>query len=81
VISTSNNVELLFHHRWYFPETKRLDAEKMLMSPENSNGAFLIRNCESQAGELSLSGTLTSFQSPNYFHMCSCETINVINVK
>jgi len=52
---------LLFHHRWYFPETKRLDAEKMLMSPENSNGAFLIRNCESQAGELSLSGTLTSF--------------------
>uniref|UniRef100_A0A8C1KT03 Tyrosine-protein kinase n=1 Tax=Cyprinus carpio TaxID=7962 RepID=A0A8C1KT03_CYPCA len=40
---------------WYFPETKRLEAEKMLMSQENKNGAFLIRNCESQAGELSLS--------------------------
>ncbi|KAG1925093.1 tyrosine-protein kinase SRK2 [Pimephales promelas] len=48
-------VESLDAEPWYFPETKRLDAEKMLMSPENSNGAFLIRNCESQAGELSLS--------------------------
>ncbi|TRY77651.1 hypothetical protein DNTS_005798 [Danionella cerebrum] len=27
----------------------------MLMSQENMNGAFLIRNCESQTGELSLS--------------------------
>ncbi|XP_051952245.1 tyrosine-protein kinase SRK2 [Xyrauchen texanus] len=40
---------------WYFPETKRLDAEKMLLSDENQNGSFLIRNCESQTGELSLS--------------------------
>ncbi|XP_077076364.1 tyrosine-protein kinase FRK [Siphateles boraxobius] len=48
-------VESLDAEPWYFPETKRLDSEKMLMSPENNNGAFLIRNCESQAGELSLS--------------------------
>lgn len=42
--------------RWYFPETKRLDAEKMLQAEGNQNGAFLIRDCESQQGELSLSG-------------------------
>ncbi|XP_051501475.1 tyrosine-protein kinase SRK2 [Myxocyprinus asiaticus] len=48
-------VESLDAEPWYFPETKRLDAEKMLLSDENQNGAFLIRNCESQTGELSLS--------------------------
>ncbi|XP_052443187.1 tyrosine-protein kinase SRK2 [Carassius gibelio] len=48
-------VESLDAEPWYFPETKRLEAEKMLMSQENKNGAFLIRNCESQEGELSLS--------------------------
>lgn len=42
--------------RWYFPDTKRLDAEKMLQAEGNLNGAFLIRDCESQRGELSLSG-------------------------
>lgn len=40
---------------WYFPETKRMDAEKMLMANGNQHGAFLIRNCESQKGDLSLS--------------------------
>uniref|UniRef100_A0A673B8X6 Tyrosine-protein kinase n=1 Tax=Sphaeramia orbicularis TaxID=375764 RepID=A0A673B8X6_9TELE len=40
---------------WYFPETKRQDAEKMLLAEGNHQGAFLIRNCESQRGELSLS--------------------------
>lgn len=48
-------VESLDAEPWYFPETKRSDAEKMLMSQENQKGAFLIRNCESQPGELSLS--------------------------
>ncbi|KAK7133534.1 hypothetical protein R3I94_015423 [Phoxinus phoxinus] len=48
-------IESLDAEPWYFPETKRLDSEKMLMCPGNNNGAFLIRNCESQAGELSLS--------------------------
>lgn len=40
---------------WYFPETKRQDAEKMLLAAGNQHGAFLVRNCESQKGELSLS--------------------------
>ncbi|KAI2651680.1 Tyrosine-protein kinase FRK [Labeo rohita] len=48
-------IESLDAEPWYFPETKRLEAEKMLTSKENKHGAFLIRNCESQAGELSLS--------------------------
>ncbi|XP_026174524.1 tyrosine-protein kinase SRK2 [Mastacembelus armatus] len=40
---------------WYFSDVKRLDAEKMLLSGGNQHGAFLIRNCESQKGEFSLS--------------------------
>ncbi|XP_056620249.1 tyrosine-protein kinase SRK2 [Triplophysa dalaica] len=48
-------VESIDAEPWYFPETKRLDAEKLLTDDHNQNGAFLIRNCESQAGELSLS--------------------------
>uniref|UniRef100_UPI0037E86494 tyrosine-protein kinase FRK n=1 Tax=Semicossyphus pulcher TaxID=241346 RepID=UPI0037E86494 len=40
---------------WYFPGTKRLDAEKMLLAEGNLHGAFLVRDCESQKGELSLS--------------------------
>lgn len=48
-------VESIDAEPWYFPETKRLDAEKMLLAESNQQGAFLIRNCESQKGELSLS--------------------------
>ncbi|XP_054617968.1 tyrosine-protein kinase SRK2 [Dunckerocampus dactyliophorus] len=48
-------VESIDAEPWYFPETKRLDAEKMLLTGKNHNGTFLIRNCESQKGELSLS--------------------------
>ncbi|XP_070705499.1 tyrosine-protein kinase FRK [Pempheris klunzingeri] len=48
-------VESIDAEPWYFPETKRLDAEKMLLAGGNQHGAFLIRNCESQKGELSLS--------------------------
>lgn len=49
-------VESIDAEPWYFPDTKRLDAEKMLLVEGNQQGAFLIRNCESQKGELSLSG-------------------------
>lgn len=42
--------------RWYFPDAKRPDAEKMLLTGENQNGAFLIRKSETQKGEHSLSG-------------------------
>ncbi|XP_041661047.1 tyrosine-protein kinase SRK2 [Cheilinus undulatus] len=48
-------VESVDAEPWYFPDTKRLDAEKMLLAEGNLHGAFLIRNCESQKGELSLS--------------------------
>ncbi|XP_074541321.1 tyrosine-protein kinase FRK [Halichoeres trimaculatus] len=48
-------VESIDAEPWYFPETKRLDAEKMLLAGGNKHGAFLIRDCESQRGELSLS--------------------------
>uniref|UniRef100_A0A3Q1F9H1 Tyrosine-protein kinase n=1 Tax=Acanthochromis polyacanthus TaxID=80966 RepID=A0A3Q1F9H1_9TELE len=48
-------VESINAEPWYFPDTKRLDAEKMLLAEGNQQGAFLIRNCESQRGELSLS--------------------------
>lgn len=48
-------VESIDAEPWYFPDTKRLDAEKMLLVEGNRNGAFLVRNCESQKGELSLS--------------------------
>ncbi|KAK9531194.1 hypothetical protein VZT92_010636 [Zoarces viviparus] len=48
-------VESIDAEPWYFPDTKRLDAEKMLLAGGNQHGAFLIRNCESQKGERSLS--------------------------
>ncbi|XP_023286283.1 tyrosine-protein kinase FRK [Seriola lalandi dorsalis] len=48
-------VESIDAEPWYFPETKRQDAEKMLLAEGNEHGAFLVRNCESQKGELSLS--------------------------
>lgn len=48
-------VESINAEPWYFPDTKRLDAEKMLMAGGNEHGAFLVRNCESQKGDLSLS--------------------------
>ncbi|XP_072301404.1 tyrosine-protein kinase FRK [Eucyclogobius newberryi] len=48
-------VESIAAEPWYFPETKRQDAEKMLLAEGNIQGAFLVRNCESQKGELSLS--------------------------
>ncbi|XP_017544714.1 tyrosine-protein kinase SRK2 [Pygocentrus nattereri] len=48
-------VESLDAEPWYFADTKRLDAEKLLLADGNQHGAFLIRHCESQAGELSLS--------------------------
>ncbi|KAL4649062.1 tyrosine-protein kinase FRK [Arapaima gigas] len=47
--------ESIYAEPWYFPDTKRADAEKMLLSEGNETGAFLIRQCESQKGDLSLS--------------------------
>lgn len=40
---------------WFFRNTKRSDAEKQLILPDNQAGAFLIRESESQKGDYSLS--------------------------
>uniref|UniRef100_A0A3P8WM09 Tyrosine-protein kinase n=1 Tax=Cynoglossus semilaevis TaxID=244447 RepID=A0A3P8WM09_CYNSE len=48
-------VESVYAEQWYFPDAKRPDAEKMLLTGENQNGAFLIRKSETQKGEHSLS--------------------------
>ncbi|KAG2468182.1 FRK kinase, partial [Polypterus senegalus] len=45
----------VLYSTWFFPDTKRTDAEKLLMLPVNSHGAFLIRESESQMGSYSLS--------------------------
>ncbi|KAK7905093.1 hypothetical protein WMY93_017700 [Mugilogobius chulae] len=43
---------------WYFPDTQRADAEKMLLAEGNSQGTFLIRQCGSDKGHFALSGKL-----------------------
>ncbi|XP_015254165.1 PREDICTED: tyrosine-protein kinase SRK2-like [Cyprinodon variegatus] len=48
-------VERVDPEPWYLPEIKRRDAERLLLSEGNKQGAFLIRNSESFKGELSLS--------------------------
>lgn len=40
---------------WFFGGIKRADAEKVLLSPGNETGAFLIRESETQKGDYSLS--------------------------
>ncbi|CAG0895290.1 unnamed protein product [Darwinula stevensoni] len=41
--------------KWYFGNTKRAEAEKKLLLPENDHGAFLIRDSESRPNDYSLS--------------------------
>ncbi|XP_074541470.1 tyrosine-protein kinase FRK-like [Halichoeres trimaculatus] len=48
-------VESIDAEPWFFSDTKRLDAEKLLTAEGNQHGAFLIRDCESQKGDYSLS--------------------------
>ncbi|XP_038127688.1 tyrosine-protein kinase SRK2-like [Cyprinodon tularosa] len=40
---------------WYYKDTKRLDAERLLLAEENRQGAFLLRTSKSLRGALSLS--------------------------
>ena len=40
---------------WFFGAIKRIDAEKQLMQPLNSCGAFLVRDSETTPGDFSLS--------------------------
>ncbi|CAG0917527.1 unnamed protein product [Notodromas monacha] len=46
----------VFPPRWYFGKIKRIEAEKKLLMPNNSHGAFLIRDSESRRNDYSLSG-------------------------
>ncbi|XP_019623821.1 PREDICTED: tyrosine-protein kinase Src42A-like isoform X1 [Branchiostoma belcheri] len=40
---------------WYFGKIKRVEAEKMLLMPQNEHGSFLIRDSESRRSDFSLS--------------------------
>lgn len=44
--------------RWYFGKIKRIEAEKILLQPDNESGAFLIRDSESRRNDFSLSSKL-----------------------
>lgn len=37
-------------HRWFFKDITRKDAERQLLAPGNSAGAFLIRESETLKG-------------------------------
>lgn len=49
-----NNYIQMKPHPWYYGKTKRVEAEQLLLQ-EPSDGAFLIRESESTAGDFSLS--------------------------
>ena len=40
---------------WYFGKSKRIEAEKKLLAPQNEHGTFLIRDSESRRNDYSLS--------------------------
>jgi SH2 domain len=59
--TVSTNFEtilLLFHtstlSSWYFGKLSRAQAEKLLKHPKNQNGAFMIRDSDSQSGHYAL---------------------------
>lgn len=57
IVKKANNI----YYRWYKGNIKRQEAEEILLakSPRGGfvhpDGAFLVRGCESQPGEFSLS--------------------------
>lgn len=53
-------VQDITYFRWYKGKIKRAEAESLLLAEKNGqflhpDGAFLVRGCESQPGEFSLS--------------------------
>lgn len=40
---------------WYFGKIKRIEAEKLLLRPENEHGSYLVRDSETRKNEYSLS--------------------------
>lgn len=47
--------------RWYFGKIRRVEAEKLLLTPINEHGAFMIRDSESRQNDFSLSGKHKGF--------------------
>ncbi|MBN3287648.1 SRMS kinase, partial [Polyodon spathula] len=57
---------------WYFGNVSRKDAEKLLMSPVNKPGAYLVRISESNSDEYSLS--VRNETQPNHFRIYRTHT-------
>jgi len=48
-------------NRWYYGNTKRVEAEKMLRMAHSIPGTYLVRDSESKPGDYSLSGIFGSW--------------------
>ncbi|MBN3277383.1 SRMS kinase, partial [Polyodon spathula] len=57
----------VFSFSWYFGNVSRKDAEKLLMSPGNKPGSYLVRISESNSDEYSLS--VRNETQPNHFRI------------
>ncbi|XP_059502023.1 tyrosine-protein kinase Lyn isoform X3 [Stegostoma tigrinum] len=49
------NINTLETEEWFFKDISRKDSERLLLSPGNKSGAFLIRESETSKGSYSLS--------------------------
>ncbi|KYO30067.1 tyrosine-protein kinase Srms [Alligator mississippiensis] len=58
------------HQLWYFSGISRHEAERLLLSPPNEHGSFLIRDSESSKGEYSLS--VRNQAKVSHFRICKC---------
>ncbi|XP_023346655.1 tyrosine-protein kinase Src42A isoform X2 [Eurytemora carolleeae] len=61
-VNTNNGLSTIWPDRngvwlptWYFGKSKRIEAEKRLLLPQNEHGTFLIRDSESRRNDYSLS--------------------------
>ncbi|XP_043946329.1 tyrosine-protein kinase Srms-like [Protopterus annectens] len=60
----------LLNQPWYFGEMTRAEAEKLLFSPPNKNGSFLVRQSESEGSDFSLS--VRGKGRPHHFRIFTC---------
>ncbi len=59
-------IQLCYVHlfyRWYYGNINRQKAEKLLLSPQNKTGSFLVRISESHSDEYTISGSFPCFFS------------------
>lgn len=75
-------IQLCYVHlfyRWYYGNINRQKAEKLLLSPQNKTGSFLVRISESHSDEYTISGSFPCFfsltQSPSLSHSLSFECL------